>query len=87
MAVRCRESATAWSSVPVLKSTQEDEVSTTCDSGWVQTHVEPMLLSDPPAIAGGTDLIQVGSSFRSESSYANITIFCGAAAALTAGDR
>ena len=41
-----------------------DEVSTTCDSVWVDDrHVILLLMLnvevDPPAIAGGTDLIQV----------------------------
>ena len=35
-----------------------EEVSTTCGSGWVQTHAGSMLLNDPPATAGGTDLFQ-----------------------------
>ena len=36
-----------------------EEVSTTCGSGWVQTHSVSLMRTDPPAIAGGTDLLQV----------------------------
>jgi len=39
-----------------------DTVSTTCDSGWVDDQHPILLRVDPPAIAGGTDCVQVGLS-------------------------
>jgi hypothetical protein len=37
-----------------------DAVSTTCGSGWVNHSIMyRMLITDPPATAGGTDRIQV----------------------------
>jgi len=38
-----------------LMALSKDRVSTTCDSGWVRSRF------DPPAIAGGTDLVQTKS--------------------------
>jgi amino acid adenylation domain-containing protein/non-ribosomal peptide synthase protein (TIGR01720 family) len=46
----------------IIVTTQQ--VSTTCGSGWVQTHAEPMLLSDPPATAGGTDFYSPNHGWR-----------------------
>ena len=39
-----------------------DEVSTTCDSRWVISELQPFL--DPPATAGGTDPHALGGTDR-----------------------
>ena len=36
-----------------------EEVSTTCDSGWVRSTPRALKATHPPATAGGTDCIQV----------------------------
>jgi aspartate racemase len=70
---------------PVKSESNLEEVSTTCDSGWVKPqHSARMMTDDPPAIAGGTDCIQQGDKVQMKPSKPILGVLGGMGALASA---